>query len=127
MDYWGGGAKGYVGPPSQIIGGGLAPPGPPSSYAYATHTYTHTHTIVKSIYLVWLWNKFSIGHPSEPATFVQRLPNVFQTPWMFGTRWLVIVQTSLVYWFESEFIHCFYVSFQQTKTRHYYVNSNNDC
>ena len=29
-----GGAKGYVGPPSQIIGGGLAPPGPPSSYAY---------------------------------------------------------------------------------------------
>ena len=34
MDYWGG-AKGYVGPPSQIIGGGLAPPGPPSSYAYA--------------------------------------------------------------------------------------------
>ena len=33
----GGGAKGYVGPPSQIIGGGLAPPGPPSSYAYAFH------------------------------------------------------------------------------------------
>ena len=45
MDYWGGGGgggggrggggggggKGYVGPPSQIIGGG---PGPPSSYAY---------------------------------------------------------------------------------------------
>ena len=29
MDYWG--AKGYVGPHSQIIGGGggLAPPGPP--------------------------------------------------------------------------------------------------
>ena len=26
----GGGGKGYVGPPSQIIGG----PGPPSSYAY---------------------------------------------------------------------------------------------
>ena len=32
MDYWGGGGgKGYVGPPSQIIGG----PGPPSSYACA--------------------------------------------------------------------------------------------
>ena len=31
-----GGAKGYVGPPFQIIGGGLAPPGPPSSYAYVT-------------------------------------------------------------------------------------------
>ena len=30
-----GGAKGYVGPPSQIIGGGPGPPGPPpSSYAY---------------------------------------------------------------------------------------------
>ena len=28
MDYWGwgGGGKGYVGPPSQIIRGGLAPP-----------------------------------------------------------------------------------------------------
>ena len=32
MDYWrGGGGKGYVGPPSQIIGGGGA--GLPSSYA----------------------------------------------------------------------------------------------
>ena len=27
VDYWG--AKGYVGPPCQIIGGGLAPPAPP--------------------------------------------------------------------------------------------------
>ena len=27
--------------------------------------------------------------PSEPATFVQRLPNVFAT----GTRWVVVVQT----------------------------------
>ena len=35
----GGGGKGYVGPPSQIIGGGLAPPGPPSSYAYELHAY----------------------------------------------------------------------------------------
>ena len=32
----GGGAKGYVGPPSQIIGGGPGPPGPPSSYAYVS-------------------------------------------------------------------------------------------
>ena len=30
----GGGGKGYVGPPSQIIGGGPGPPGPPSSYAF---------------------------------------------------------------------------------------------
>ena len=30
----GGGGKGYVGPPSQIIGGGAWPPWPPSSYAY---------------------------------------------------------------------------------------------
>ena len=29
-----GGAKGYVGPPLQNYWGGLAPPGPPSSYAY---------------------------------------------------------------------------------------------
>ena len=37
MDYGGGGGggggKGYVGPPSQIIGG-PGPPAPPSSYAY---------------------------------------------------------------------------------------------
>ena len=31
-------------------------------------------------------------HHSEPATFEQRLPNVF------GTRWVVVVQTSLVHW-----------------------------
>ena len=30
----GGGAKGYVGPPSQIIGGAWPPCPPPSSYAY---------------------------------------------------------------------------------------------
>ena len=29
-----GGPKGMLPPPSQIIGGGLAPPGPPSSYVY---------------------------------------------------------------------------------------------
>ena len=34
--------------------------------------------------------------PGELATFVQRLPNVFQTPWAFGTRWEVVEQTSLV-------------------------------
>ena len=34
-----GGAKGYVGPPlSNYWGGGLAPPGPPSSYAYVVDT-----------------------------------------------------------------------------------------
>ena len=33
---------------------------------------------------------------SEPATFVQRLPNVFQTSMAFGTRWVVVVQTSLM-------------------------------
>ena len=42
MDYWGGGggggggAKGYVGPPLQIFGGGS---GPPSSYAYVEILY----------------------------------------------------------------------------------------
>ena len=35
MDYWGGGGgKGYVGPPLKLLGGGLAPLPPPSSYAY---------------------------------------------------------------------------------------------
>ena len=38
--------------------------------------------------------------PSEPATFVQRLPNVFLTQWTLGTRWVVVVQTSLVHWEE---------------------------
>ena len=35
--------------------------------------------------------------PSEPVTFVQQLPNVFQTSMIFGTRWAVAVQTSLVH------------------------------
>ena len=30
--------------------------------------------------------------------FVQRLPNVFPTPWTLGTRWVVVVQMSLVHW-----------------------------
>ena len=34
--------------------------------------------------------------PSEPATFAQRLPNVFQMSMAFGTRWVVVAQTSLV-------------------------------
>ena len=50
VDYWGGGAKGYVGPPSQIIGGAWPPPGPPSSYAYDHFWYigdTFFHLEVK--------------------------------------------------------------------------------
>ena len=35
--------------------------------------------------------------------FVQRLPSVFQTPWTFGTRWVVVVQTSMVHWERSLF------------------------
>ena len=31
-------------------------------------------------------------------TFVQRLPNVFQMSMTFGTRWVVVVKTSLVHW-----------------------------
>ena len=38
------------------------------------------------------------SQPSEPATFVQRLHNVFQTSMAFETRWVVVVQTSLVHW-----------------------------
>ena len=33
-----------------------------------------------------------------PATFVKRLPNGFQTPWTFGTLWVVVAQMSLVHW-----------------------------
>ena len=46
------------------------------------------------------WNDIvarCVSHPSEPATFV-RLPNVFQTSMAFGTRWVVVIQTSLVHW-----------------------------
>ena len=34
--------------------------------------------------------------PSEPATFVQQLPNMFQTSMTFGIRWVVVVLTSLI-------------------------------
>ena len=44
---------------------------------------------------------FTVILPSEPATFVQGLPNVFQTPWTFATRWVVVVQTSLIHWVGS--------------------------
>ena len=37
------------------------------------------------LYLTCL-DKTDRSKPSEPATFVQRLPNVFQTPWTFGIR-----------------------------------------
>ena len=36
--------------------------------------------------------------PSEPATFLQRLPNVFQTSLTFGIRWVVVAPTSRVRW-----------------------------
>ena len=35
--------------------------------------------------------------PSRPATFVQRLPNVFQTSMVFGTSWVVVEQMSMHY------------------------------
>ena len=38
-----------------------------------------------------------IAKPSEPATFVQRPHYVFQTSMAFGTRWVVVVLTSLVH------------------------------
>ena len=52
-----------------------------------------------------VYNLSLMTHPSEPATFVQqlpnvfvqRLPNVFQTSWTFGTRWVFFVQSSLVH------------------------------
>ena len=49
MDYWGGGgggAKGYVGPPLTLLGGGAWPPWPPSSYAYG---YFSSKTIPKNL------------------------------------------------------------------------------
>ena len=39
-----------------------------------------------------------LNNSSEPVSFVQRLPKVFQTSMTFGTRWVVIVQTSLALW-----------------------------
>ena len=46
----------------------------------------------------WEPNSFT---PSKPATFVQRLPNVFQTSMAFETRWVAVVQMSLVHWASS--------------------------
>ena len=43
--------------------------------------------------------------PSEPGMFVQRLPNVFQTFMTFGTRWVFVVQTSLVHWDNGRLEH----------------------
>ena len=37
MDGLLGGPKGMLAPPLKLLGGGLAPPGPPSSYAYETY------------------------------------------------------------------------------------------
>ena len=46
------------------------------------------------------------NRPSEPATFVQRLRNVFQTPRTFGTCWVVVVQMSLVHWRKTVQVQC---------------------
>ena len=45
-----------------------------------------------------LFKQTDPNHPCEPAALVQRLPNVFQTSMAFGTRWVVVVQTSLGVW-----------------------------
>ena len=39
-----------------------------------------------------------LGNPGKPATFAHRLPNVFQTSWTFGTRWVIVVQTRSAHW-----------------------------
>ena len=43
VDYWGG-PKGMLAPPLKLLGGGLAPPGPPSSYAYDLTRFPDTET-----------------------------------------------------------------------------------
>ena len=48
-----------------------------------------------------------LKEPSEPATFVQRLPNVFQTSTYNdypGIRWAVVIQTSLVRTFGTRWV-----------------------
>ena len=44
----------------------------------------------------------SHSSPSEPAMFVKRLPNVFQTSMAFGTHWVAVVQMSLVHWVRAQ-------------------------
>ena len=59
----GGGAKGMLAPPSQIIGGGawppLAPPGPPSSYAYVSFVLWNLVIVFLCQFIprshVWCW------------------------------------------------------------------------
>ena len=59
-----------------------------------------TNCSVNTQFAIFLFYKHIFSYhsiSSEPVTFVQRLPNVFQTPWTFGTRLVVVVQTSRLY------------------------------
>ena len=40
---------------------------------------------------------YGFTSPSEHATLLQRLPNVVQTPWTFGQRWVNVVLVSRVH------------------------------
>ena len=55
-------------------------PASTSNGGIITHSPSETETFVQRLPIVFL-----------PATFVQRLRNVFQTAWTFGTRWVVVV------------------------------------
>ena len=64
-------------------------------------------------------------HPSEPATLVQRLSNVFQTSMTFGTRWVVVVlTTSRIHWdsinFRTPRVH--FVNFQSKLLFYYKIH-----
>ena len=52
------------------------------------------------------------------ARFVQRLPYVFQTPWTFGTRWAVVIQTSLVLWELAQELSFSAAAFKHDQTHH---------
>ena len=48
-----GGPKGMLAPPLKLLGGGLAPPGPPSSYAYG-FMYIMLYILLKQQHLIML-------------------------------------------------------------------------
>ena len=51
MDYWGGGGKGYIGPPPplKLLGGGGLAPWPPCSYAHVLKSTRYNDDIAISL------------------------------------------------------------------------------
>ena len=63
-----GGARGYVGPPLKLLGGGGWPPGPPSSYAYVVKERSCAMPLLN----ILIYNNI-IKQTVKPAVHVQNM------------------------------------------------------